>query len=129
MATPNLVSFTAAHVDLAYQDNETWQDAFQFGVVGDTSWSFGGCTFHMDVKGDLDDVNPLFQLNSANNRILLVDSVQRIIQFNANFVDVQAALHPGRFYYDLVMLDASTPAVRTLLMRGRVRLCHGVTQS
>src|SRR5215831_13500805 len=127
MATPTLIPFTVAPVDLIFQDNETWQDAWQFGMPDDHSWDFTGWTFYMDVKGDRDDVSPLFQLTSANGRIRLIDVASRIIQFNANSVDVQAALKPGRFDYDLIGLDTSVPSVRTALLTGRLRLKHGIT--
>jgi hypothetical protein len=129
MATPNPVPFTGSEVNLSYRDNETWQDAFQFGVVGDTSWNITSWTFHMDIKGSKDDANPLFSLTSANGRILNIDGVQRIIQLDAVYTDVQASLKPGRYYYDLIGIDTSVTPVRTVMMYGRVRLHRGVTQS
>lgn len=121
------MALTAARVDMEVRDSGDWSDAFQFGTVGDTSWSFSGCTFHMDVKGSTDDASPLFQLNSANGRVVVDDPVQRILHFNAVKADIQAALVPGRYVYDFVMITGA--GVRTPLMYGHVKFKHGATQT
>lgn len=120
---------SVARVDLAVQDNGTWQDAFQFGTAGDTTWSFSNKTFHMDVKASSDDVAALFSLTTAAGTIVVDSVVLRILHFNVPEAVLEAALAPGQYVYDLVMIDASVPPIRVPLMRGHVRIKHGVTQS
>ena len=119
---------TRATVDIEILNNATWNDAFQFGAPGDVSWNFASKTFHMDVKGSRDDVPDLFSLTTANGRIVVTDTVNRILNFNCLDTDVQASLPPGEYKYDLVMLDNSNPPVRTVLMGGKLCVQQGVTQ-
>jgi len=118
---------TRAVVNIAIDNNDTWADAFQFGETGDTSWSFAGCTFHMDVKASADDTAALFSLTTANSRIVVDDAVTRILHFNAANSDFNTILLPGEYVYDLVMIDGSS--IRTTLMGGRLCVYQGVTRS
>lgn len=122
------MAVTASRVDIETYDNGTWSDAFQFGTVGDTSWSFTGMSFHMDVKGSKDDATALLSLTTSNGRIVVDDPVQRILHFNVTESDLEAVLVPGLYVYDLVMIDTSVPPIRTPLMTGKVKVRHGVTQ-
>jgi len=121
------MALTAARADMVVRDSGSWSDAFRFGTLGDTSWSFTGCAFHMDVKGSDDVVSPLISLTTANNRIVVDDVVQRVLHFNVTQADLEAALVPGCYEYELVMIDGS--GIRTPLMYGKVKIKHGVTQS
>lgn len=120
---------TSARVDMEVANNATWEDAFTFGVSGDTSWSFTGQSFHMDVKANRNDTAALFSLTSAGGKIVVDDAVARILHFNVDDTTLKAALPVGEYVYDLVMLDAGSPAVRVPLMHGEVKVTQGVTQS
>lgn len=121
---------TSARIDFEIANNGTWQDALQFGTPGDTTWSFTGMTFHMDVKANINDAAALLSLTTSNGRIVVDDVVQRVLHFNVDDTTLQAALKPGTDYqYDLVMLDGSSPAVRVPLAHGEVKVRLGVTQS
>lgn len=110
-------------------NNATWEDAFQFGVLGDTTWSFTGQSFHMDVKANRNDTAALFTLTTANGRIVTDDAIARVLHLLVDMTTLQAALKVGEYHYDLVMVDGSSPAVRVPLMNGEVKIEQGVTQS
>jgi hypothetical protein len=120
---------TAARVDIDIANNATWNDAFQFGVPGDLSWSFTGASFLMDVKAQKTDVTPLLTLSSTANpaSIVVTDVVNRVLNFAVPYLTIQGALPPAEYVYDLVMLVGSNPVVRTVLMKGRVRVHTGIT--
>lgn len=120
---------TAAWVNITAQDNATLQDAFQFGTVGDTSWSFAGQAFEMGVKASRDDVANLFELLSASGSIVVDDVVQRVLHLNVPEATLQTNLPCGEYDYDLVMFDTSVPPIRTVLMRGKLTITRGVTES
>ena len=119
---------TAARVNIAVQNNATFEDAFQFGTAGDTSWSFTGQSFVMDIKGEKDDTVALLSLTSGAGQIVVDDVVQRILHFNVSDTALNAALKVGEYQYDLIMFDGSSPSVRVALMGGELRVKQGVTQ-
>lgn len=119
---------TAAKVNMKVANNGSWQDAFQFGTTGDTSWSFTNQSFHMDVKRDKYDVSALFSLTTANSRIVVDDAVARVLHFNCADSDFNVVLPVGEYVYDLVMIDGSS-GVRVPLMRGEVEITQGVTEN
>lgn len=119
---------TSSWVDIAVANNATWQDAFQFGTVGDTSWSFTGQAFKLEVKASRNDVSPLFTLSSGGGSIVIDDVVQRILHLNVSESALQAALPVGEYVYDLIMFDTSVPPIRVPLMQGRVFVKQGVTE-
>lgn len=118
-------SVTSARVDLQIDNNGTWMDAFQFGDPDDTTWSLDGMHFEVDVQLNRYDEVPLLSMSTENGRIIIDDSVQRVIHFDVTPADLQAALRPGIYVYDLVMVDASN--VRTPLMHGYLKVGQGVT--
>lgn len=118
---------TASEVDIVIQTNTTWEDAFMFGTTGDTSWSFTGQSFRLDIKGNANDTAALLSLTSASGKIVVADVVQRILRMNVDEAVITAALKVGTYVYDLIMFDASVPAVRVALMRGEIELSQGVT--
>lgn len=122
------MALTASRVDLTFLDSGDFEDAFQFGTEGDTSWSFTNKTFHMDIKGSTDDTTPLLSLTSGNSRIAVVDAATRVLHFHVSQADWEAALVPGCYVYDLVMIDGDT-SVRTPLMYGAIEGRRGATQS
>lgn len=119
---------TASWVNIFANDNVTLQDAFQFGVTGDTSWSLTGQSFKMEIKASRDDVAPLLTISSGAGSIIVDDVVQRVIHLNVPEAALQAAVPVGEYVYDLVMFDGSAPPIRVLLMQGRFVLKHGVTE-
>lgn len=119
---------TAAWVNIIALDNATLQDAFQFGTVGDTSWSFTGQSFKMDVKASRDDAAALVEFTSVAGSIIIDDVVQRVLHLNVPEAAVQAALPCATYDYDLVMFDASAPPIRTVLMQGKLTIKRGVTE-
>lgn len=122
------MAITCAIVDIVNQDNQTIQDAFQFGTPGDTSWSLTGMSFKMEVKASRDDTAPLVTWTSGAGQIVVDDVVQRALHLNVPDTVVQASLPPAEYVYDFIMLDGSTPAVRTPLMQGRFIIRRGVTE-
>lgn len=119
---------TAACVDITSGDNQTLADAFQFGTIGDTSWSLVGQSFKMDIKASRDDVAALFELTSAGGSIVVDDVVQRVIHLNVPYTTIQASLPCGEYVYDLIMFDGSTPPIRVPLMQGKLFIKRGVTE-
>lgn len=121
---------TSAKVNIEIANNVTWEDAFKFGTDGDTTWSFTGQSFIMELKADRDDVAALFTLSTTNGRIVVDDVVQRILHFNVDKTALQAALPPRTEYqYDLIMYDTSIPSIRVALMHGEVKVKQGVTEN
>ncbi len=119
---------TAARVDMVISNNATWEDAFQFGVTGDTSWSFSGKTFVMDVKGTRDDPTALLALSDGAGTIVVANAVTRILYLNVDDSEILSALPVTEdcdpYVYDLVMVDGN---IRTVLMSGKVTVEQGVT--
>lgn len=120
---------TAAIVNMVTQDNATFQDALQFGTPGDTSWSFVDMTFEMSVKASRDDVTPLVTFTSGAGEIVVDDVVNRVLHFNVPDTAIQAALPVATYVYDFLMLDGSSPAIRTVLMQGQLGIKRGVTET
>ena|ERR1035437_9335852 len=120
-------SNSAATVDIDVSDNVTWRDAFQFGILGDTSWSFTGKSFIMEVKADVNDTAALFTLSTALGSIVTDDVTLRVLHFLVTETALRAALPVGCYVYDFVMFDGSSPPVRDLLMSGNLRVERGVT--
>lgn len=128
---------TTAIVDIQISNNVWWTDAFQFGctAVGpeccladvDTSWSFTSKTFLLDIKASNSDSAALLSLSTANNRITVTDAANRILQFSVTDLVIRAALVPGQYPYDLVMVDPILGGQRTLLMQGTLTVTQGVT--
>lgn len=120
---------TASVVNITTGDNQTLADAFQFGTVGDTSWSFTGQSFKMDIKASRDDTTPLLELTSAGGTIGIDDVVQRVLHLNVPDTTIQADLPCGEYVYDLIMFDGSVPPLRVPLMQGKLFVKRGVTES
>ena len=120
---------TAARVDIEIANNATFQDAFMFGTAGDTSWSFSGQTFKMDIKANKYDVTPIITFTSAGGTIVVDDVVQRILHFNVPDATILASLPVAEYQYDLIMIDGSTPAIRVPLMSGEIKVRQGVTEN
>lgn len=120
---------TSAIVNMTIANTVTWEDAFQFGTLGDLTWSFVGQSFHLEVKASRDDSTALFSATSAGGSIIVDDVVQRVLHMNVPETAVQAALPVGEYVYDLVMFDGSSPPIRVQLMQGEVQVTQGVSES
>ena len=128
---------TSANVKVVIQNNATWQDAFMFGaptgptgVTGGTGpyWTFDNKTFRLDIKGNMDQTSPLLSLTSAAGQIVVDSTSLRVVHMNVPEATLQAALVPGTYYYDFIMIDTSvTPNFRIPLMHGQVIVTDGVT--
>lgn len=120
---------TSAIVNITIANTVTWNDAFQFGVVGDTTWSFTGQNFRLEVKASRDDAVALFTASTALGSIVVDDVVQRVLHMNVPESAILTALPVAEYVYDLVMYDASVPPIRVQLMQGELQVKQGITES
>lgn len=120
-------SVTSAHEDIPIDNNGTMMNAFQFGTPTDTTWTFNGQSFEMDVQLTYYDNTPKLSLSTASGTIVIDDPIQRVLHFNVPPSNIQTSLTPGAYVYDLIMLDGSTPPVRVPLMHGRILVGQGIT--
>ena len=122
------VPTTVARVDMVISNNATWEDAFRFGDPSDVTWSFVGQNFRVDIKGDPLSSAPLLTVSTPLGTIVVDDVVQRVLHFNVPEAVLSAAtLVPGTYYYDLIMYDNASPAVRVQLMKGKLKVQLGIT--
>ena len=119
---------TSARVDIKITDNATFQDAFQFGTTGDTSWSLTGQLFKMEVKASRDDISPLITFTSGAGQIVVDSTVLRVLHMNVSDITIQNSLPPADYVYDFVMYDTSVPPIRTVLMHGALMVRRGVSE-
>ena len=119
---------TVSQVNLVVPNNVWWTDAFQFGVVGDTSWSFAHMYFLCDLKADPPQALADLPLSSEASppTILVLDEINRILQFEVTDLVLRAALVVQPYSYDLVMVNATT-GERDLLMIGTITVTQGIT--
>lgn len=120
---------TAAIVNIFTADNVTLQDAFRYGITGDTTWSFTGMSFEMEVKASRDDVTPLVTWTSGGGQIVVDSAVQRVLHLNVPKSAIQAALPVAEYVYDFLMISADVPPVRTMLMQGKITIRKGVSET
>ena len=119
---------SSAIVDIITANTATFQDAFQFGLSTDT-WTLVGQNFRMEVKASRDDATSLIAFTSGAGQIVVDDTTNRIIHMNVSDTVLAAALQVGEYVYDLVMYDASSPPIRTILMQGKLFITQGVTET
>ena len=58
--------------------------------------------------------------------IVVDDPINRILHSDVP-ESVLAVLVPGSYLFDFVMIDGSTPPIRTMLMQGKFVLQEGIT--
>jgi hypothetical protein len=128
---------TCARVDFVVQNNATFGDAIQFdpppwgftGATGCTgpNWNLSGMSFRMDIKRTHNSPSPLMSIGVGATGIIVQDPNQRIISFNVPEANIQAALTPGEYIFDFVMISSDAPPVRTPLMFGNFIVRDGVS--
>jgi hypothetical protein len=119
----------AATVIFSIFNNAWFLNAFRFGVQGDISWSFDDKSFLCDLKSDPSQTKPDLSLSSSTPSpatILVLDPVQRVLQYNVTDIAIRKALQPGPYQYDLIMVDDVT-GERDPLMGGVITVVQGVT--
>lgn len=134
---------TAARVDIVVANNVTWQDPIQFDPPTDNdaddpqtndldaddtvpAWTFVGQNFRLDIKGNREGP-VLLSITSGAGQIVVDDAVNRILHFNVPEATLNAALLPGKYIYDFIMFDNSSPPIRIMLMQGKFTLTLGIT--
>lgn len=121
---------SSAWVKIVTAKNATFNEAYQFDPpvtgVAPPTWQLYP-NFRLDVKGYLEQPAPLLSITSAAGQIIVDDVVQRVIHFNVPETFLVPTLTPGRYFYDLIMFDNSTPPIRVPLMHGEFVLTDGVT--
>lgn len=122
-------SVTSARVDCILQTNATWTDAFQFGTLGDYSWSFTNQNFRLDLKSNkYTQTAALLSLTSGAGQIQVTSASLRILNMDVpETAFATAGVIPGSYDYDLIMYDNSNPAVRIPLMHGKIHMKQGVS--
>jgi hypothetical protein len=119
----------AAIVTFSIKNNAWFLNAFRFGVLGDTSWSFTGKEFLCDLKSDPGQTKPDLSLASDSPSpatILVLDPINRVLQFNVTDILIQQKLQLGPYNYDLIMVNTST-GERDTLMSGVITVVQGIT--
>lgn len=118
----------AAVVTFSIFNNVWFLDAFQFGTPGDLSWSFTGKDFLCDLKSDPTVTKPDMSLSSTSSppTIVVLDPVNRILQYYVEDLVLRHYLQPGPYQYDLIMVDRVT-GERDILMSGTITVVQGVT--
>lgn len=115
---------SSARVKIVTAINASFQEAYQFDDPAVTQWDFVGKTFRMDVKGNYEQLLPTVSFTSGAGEIVVDNTALRILHFNVPEATIQAAMPPGRYVFDLVMIDGS---VRMQLMHGEFVVTDGVT--
>lgn len=121
------MSETAAKVNFKIPNNATWSDPLTFGESSDTTWNFSNKTFHMDIKRNRYDADPLYTLTSGAGEIVVDDVAARVLHFHVLDTDFAPVLLPNEYEYDLIMTDED--GVRTRIMQGCIEVCQGVTEN
>ena len=132
---PGLSFLTSvSRVDIFLFNNVWWTDAFQYGEQDDTTWSFAGKSFILDVKMTTTDASPLLSLTSTAGLIVVDDPVLRILHMEVDDHTIRNALPVNElanpeldpYVYDLIMVDDTT-GERMMLMYGQLEVYQGVT--
>lgn len=119
----------AATVSFSIKNNAWFLNAFRFGALGDTSWSFTGKHFLCDLKSDPGATKADLSLSSRTPspaNIIVLDPVERVLQFSVTDTLIRAKLQPGPYQYDLIMCDDAS-GERDTLMTGTITVELGIT--
>lgn len=118
---------TSANVNIIVAKNTTFSDALQFDAEEDVTWNFENKTFRMGLKGNFEQDDEVIAFTSDASEIVVADAASRVLYFNVPHTTLAAALVPGMYLYDLIMVDTTT-AVRTQLMHGEFHYAEAVTE-
>lgn len=110
--------------DMVISLNATWQDSFRIGDPADTSWNLIASSLQMALKAHPNDLIPQLSMSTDNGRILIDDAVARIFSFQVSPSDLQNALVPGEYDYDLLIVTATNTMP---VMHGKVCVELGIT--
>lgn len=113
-------------VDIEVQNNVWWDDAFQFGDPLDQTWTFTGVSFYLAVKSDPEASTVLLSCSSVAGTIVVADPINRILNMLVTDEAMSAALVPGHYVYDLIMVQTSGQTDG--LMYGSLVMKQGVTE-
>ena len=119
-------------VDIEIANNVWWDDAFQFGDPNDFTWTLTGLTFYLGIKHTDDDAAPFITDKSAAGQIVVQDPINRILGMLVPDTTIRngaaglAALPPGKYVYDLLMVATSNGQTDGL-MYGELHVRQGVT--
>ena len=119
-------------VDIAIANNVWWDDQFQFGDPNEFTWTLNGLTFYLGIKHTFDDVAPFLTYTSAAGLIVVQDPINRILGMLVPDTTIRngaaglAALPPGKYVYDLIMV-ANSNGQTDGLMYGELSVDQGVT--
>lgn len=120
------MGLAVARVDFTIATNVFWDDQLQFGILGDTSWSFTGCTFLCDVKVSPGTGPALLSTSTGAGTIVTDDAIGRVLHFLVPDTTILAQLPCGEYHYDLIMVNTAT-GERDALMYGKLCVTNGVT--
>jgi hypothetical protein len=115
---------TSFRQDMVISLNVTWQDSFQIGDPADQSWNLIAASLQMALKADPNSLTSPLLMSTDNGRILIDDAVARIFTFNVSPNDLQAALVPDEYSYDLLIVTATNTIP---VMHGKVCVELGIT--
>jgi hypothetical protein len=118
-------------IDFLLPTNQDWNDSFQIGANTGEDGAFEptdltGYTFQMHIRRQVDDLDTLMILNTANTRIgISGDASDGAIAIQVPDEEVQR-ITPGTYVHDIVMFDADGDPRR--IAKGTVTVERGVTR-
>lgn len=113
-------------VDIEIDNNVWWDDQFQFGDPTDFTWTLTGVNFYLNVQRSPSDTVPVLALTSLAGQMVVEDTNARILGMVVSDTAIRAALAPGKYVYDLIMVNISTGQTDGL-MYGELYVKQGIT--
>lgn len=125
----------STRVDFTLASNVWWDDALQLGDPDDFTWTLNGTSFYLTITTDDDNLTPLVALSTSilnpltnTPTILIVDAVNRIIQFNATDAQLIPVVPRGKPYrYDLLMVNNASGQTDAVA-HGEIKMHQGITK-
>jgi len=116
-------------VDIQIANNVWWDDQFQFGEPDDFTWTLNGMNFYLGIKNRFEDTSAFLTFTSLAGQIVVQDPINRILGMlvpDTTLRNGTPPLPPGKYVYDLIMVNASTGQTDGL-MYGELHVKLGVT--